>query len=467
VSNGFVGTASDGHPWAPSNQGTGHVWPVLTDERGEYDVAAGDTATATTLLQTLKNFSSGIGLIPEQDWESSALAASAYGTDPTTASIGFQDGQPAGSASPLTWSTASYIRLFADLLAGKVLEQPQNTYNRYVAHQQSQTQLTVSAPQNLSSVNGPSLDVVGTAVPGDAVYVAATNTDQQSQTTTTTATVASDGTFKAMVPVSGGSTVLNTVAVSKNGATAHDQRTVVYDFTPGKLLLDVTDPSNDDHGPGNYAYPTAGDFHDGAFDMQDFRIYDDGTNIIFKVQTRDLSPTFGSAYGAQLIDVYVHNPAAAAGTTSTAAAYAQRNYTIAADAAWNQVLEVQGFGSRYVDAQGNSLGAITASANVISRYITFSVPKAVIGQPGSGWGFTVTVTGQDGYSPDNARSFTATPGSYSFGVCATASSDPHCSVDPSTVPKVTDTLTPPGVSQADELDYTQHQPIVLQDVVIP
>ena len=52
-------------------------------------------------------------------------------------------------------------------------------------------------------------------------------------------------------------------------------------------------------------------------------------------------------------------------------------------------------------------------------------------------------------------------------MCAAASSDPHCTVDPDTVPKAVDVLTPPGVSQADELDYTLHAPVVLQGVTIP
>jgi glucoamylase len=37
-------------------------------------------------------------------------------------------------------------------------------------------------------------------------------------------------------------------------------------------------------------------------------------------------------------------------------------------------------------------------------------------------------------------------------VCAAPSSDPHCTVDPGTVPKAMDVITPAGVSQADELD---------------
>ena len=48
-----------------------------------------------------------------------------------------------------------------------------------------------------------------------------------------------------------------------------------------------------------------------------------------------------------------------------------------------------------------------------------------------------------------------------------ASADPHCTVDPGTVPKAVDVLTPAGVLQSDELDYTLHSPVVLQGVAIP
>ena len=77
------------------------------------------------------------------------------------------------------------------------------------------------------------------------------------------------------------------------------------------------------------------------------------------------------------------------------------------------------------------------------------------------------LTGQDGFSVDQARGFNATPGPYNFGVCATASADPHCTVDPGTVPKAMDVLTPTGVMQSDELDYTLHHPVTITDVVIP
>jgi glucan 1,4-alpha-glucosidase len=465
--DGYGDGASDGHPWAPSGKGTGHVWPLLTEERGEYDVSLGQTSPAVTLLNTMRNFGSGVGLIPEQDWELPDLAASPFGTDPTVASIGFQNGHPAGSAAPLTWSAGVYVRLLRDITSNKLLEQPANTYNRYVAHQQGQTSLTVTAPPDQSAVNGSPVTVTGTSAPGNTIYVAGTNTDNNSQTTVATTQAASDGSFSVPVPIIGGTTVLNTVAVSSTGATAHDQRAIFFDFTPGTTVLDVTDPSNDDNGPGNYAYPTAADFHAGAFDIQDFRVIlsPDGSTVTFKLQTRNLSPTFGSPLGAQLADVYVHDPSAA--TTSTDASFPQRNYSIAPTSAWSRLLEVQGFGQRYIDANGNTVGTIAISANAISRNITFSVPTSSLGgTPGSGWGFTVVLTGQDGFSPDQARSFAPTPQPFNFGVCATVSADPHCTVDPSTVPKAMDVITPSGVQQSNELDYTLHSPVVIQGVFI-
>jgi glucan 1,4-alpha-glucosidase len=463
--DGYGDGATDGHPWAPSGQGTGHLWPVLSAERGEQSIQTGDSATAIALLDAMASFSSGVGIIPEQDWELPDLAPSAFGTDPTTASIGFLNGQPAGSASPLTWSAGAFVRLFADIAANKLVDQPAATLNRYVTHTQGQTTLTVTAPADLSSISASPVTVTGTTAPGNTVDVLATNTDHNSSTTSATTTALADGTFSVDVPVTGGTTVLNVVATAADGATAHVTRTVVFDFVPGTLVFETTDPDNDDNGPGNYAYPTSSNFHAGAFDLQRFQVYDDGTNIIFRVQTRDLSPTFGSPLGAQLVDVYVRDPAAS--STSTDASFSQRNYQIAPGSAWSRLIEVQGFGQRYVDASGATLGTVQISANQISRFITFSVPKATLGTPTSGWTFTVVLTGQDGFSPDQARTFAPTPQDFQFGVCATTSNDPHCTVDPNTVPKAIDVLTPAGVLQSDELDYTVHQPVTIQGVTMP
>jgi len=465
--DGYGDGKDDGHPWAPSGQGTGHLWPVLSAERAEQELATGHADRATTLLQGMRAFASGVGLIPEQDWELPDLAPSLFGTDPTVASIGFANGGPAGSAAPLTWSAAAYVRLAADIAAGKNVVLPQQTFSRYVAHAQGTTPLDVTAPADGTSLPGSQVTVAGTTAPGNKVYVAATNTDDNSATTLASVVAASDGSFSIPVTVTGGTSVLNVVAVSPSGGTAHVVRSVVFDFVAGTLLLDVPDPDGDDNGPGNYAYPTDGVFHPGAFDIERFQVFDTGSDIVFRVQTRNLSPTFGSALGAQLVDVYVHVPGAA--STSTISSFGTRRYTIAQPFAWSRLIEVQGFGNRFIDAGGATLGTPSISGNAISRFITFSVPKASLGTPTSGWGFTVVLTGQDGFSSDHdqARGFTATPGGFSFGVCAAPSSDVHCTSDPATVPKAMDVITPSGVNQADELDYTKHNPVVLTGVTIP
>ena len=103
---------------------------------------------------------------------------------------------------------------------------------------------------------------------------------------------------------------------------------------------------------------------------------------------------------------------------------------------------------------------------MLFRSVTIALPQSTFGTPGSGWAFAVVLTGQDGFSPDQARAFTATPGPDTFGVCAPGGTSPICSLDPGTVPKAMDVITPPGVSQATELNPTLG-PVVVQGVAIP
>ena len=454
------GCAVLGAPWAPSNKGTGHVWPVLSAERGEQEMATGNRAYAGQLLASIDNMSSGVGLVPEQDWDTIDLAASAFGTDPTTASIGFVNGKPAGSAAPLTWGSASQVRLVADLSARKVLEQPKQTVDRYIKHTQGGTSLTVTSPVDNSPGTG-TITVTGTAVKGSTVDVADVATDKGSTSVIGSVKVAAAGTFSVPVALAGGNNVIVVTSTAKNGGTAQLVRTVYSDVVDGTLLFNSPDPTGDDNGPGNYAYPTAGAFHAGAYDVTDFQVYDTGTTVTFRVQTGDLTPTFGSPLGAQLVDLYVTVPGAT--PTSNAASYASRNYQLVTP--WNRLLEVEGFGQRFVDAAGNTKGTIAISANQISKYITFSVDKTALGgTPATGWSYALTLTGQDGFSSDQARGFQTVPQDYQFGVCAAQSNDAHCTVDPGTVPKVMDVLTPSGVSQSDELDYTKHQPVAIAAV---
>jgi glucoamylase len=94
------------------------------------------------------------------------------------------------------------------------------------------------------------------------------------------------------------------------------------------------------------------------------------------------------------------------------------------------------------------------------------VPKSSLGTPTSGWGFTVVLHGQDGFSADQARGFQPTPQDYQFGVCAPGGAAPICAADPATMPKAMDILTPDGTAQADELNPLAG-PVTIAPVVIP
>jgi glucoamylase len=233
----------------------------------------------------------------------------------------------------------------------------------------------------------------------------------------------------------------------------------------GSTVLDVTDPSGDDNGPGTYQYPTDSGFHAGAFDLTRFQVLSDGTFAYLRTTLRNLDPTFGQTDGAQLLDVYVHVPGAA--STSTSAAFASRNYQIASAGAWSQRIEVQGFAAPvWADPAGHSVGTASVLAEQADRTITIALPEAQFGTPASGWGFSVVLTGQDGFGTDQARNFTPTAGGFTFGVCAPGGTAQICAADPDTVPKAMDLITPPGVSQAAELAPAAG-PATIQPVTVP
>jgi GH15 family glucan-1,4-alpha-glucosidase len=158
-----------GAPWFPTAKGSGHLWPILDGERAEQDLQTGSAGAAASLLRTMQSMTSGLGMVPEQAWEDPALAASAYGADPATASIGFANGKPAGSASPLIWAQAQYLRLVTDLGSGSLGDQPGIVADRYVRHAPPKVlPVTVTA-----TVSGSQITVSGTAPAGSTVVISA------------------------------------------------------------------------------------------------------------------------------------------------------------------------------------------------------------------------------------------------------------------------------------------------------
>ncbi|HET7315199.1 glucodextranase DOMON-like domain-containing protein [Salinisphaera sp.] len=445
-----------GSPWPPSNHGSGHIWPVLAGERAEYELQTGNPKAAAQRLLTMLRMSSGIGLVPEQTWENPDLPASAYGADPTTASIGYQNGGPAGSAAPLTWAQAQLLRLIPAVAKGEPVEQPSAVANRYLVFRPSELTVALNAPDDQASVNNENTTVTGRTRPGAEVTIQSWNTSTGSGREVAV-TANADGAFSASLPTPLGTDVI-TAAAATEGATGYAQVSVDSQAISGQKVLDVSDPEGDDNGPGTYGYPTASDFTPGSFDLTHLSVYNDDSRVIFRFKLRQIEPTFGNVIGAQLLDIYIRNPAANA--FSTAAAHPSRNYAIASDSAWSRRIEIQGFANPVLeDAQGNTVsGQVSVSTSQSANTITVTVPKSALGgAPGVGWKIAAVLTGQDGTRPDQARAFAATPQPYRFGVCTSnAVAKPLCALDPSAAPKALDVFTPAGVSQSQELNPLQN-----------
>jgi glucoamylase len=116
------GEHDDGRPF--DGTGVGRGWPLLTGERAHYELAAGHQKEAEKLLHTLEGFASQGGLLPEQVWDAEDIPERELFC-----------GKPSGSAMPLVWAHAEYIKLCRSLQEGCVFDRPLQPVARYVKHQ--------------------------------------------------------------------------------------------------------------------------------------------------------------------------------------------------------------------------------------------------------------------------------------------------------------------------------------------
>jgi glucoamylase len=170
-------------------------------------------------------------MVPEQAWEDPAVAASRYGADPATASIGFANGKPAGSASPLIWAQAQYLRLVTDLGSGRLGDQPVVVADRYVRPGSGPPDVppAVLPVSVTATVSGGRIVVSGTARAGSTVVIAAGAGQPAASgdaTVVVSATAGPDGHFRVTVPVRSGTNVITAAVARGARATGWAQATV-------------------------------------------------------------------------------------------------------------------------------------------------------------------------------------------------------------------------------------------------
>lgn len=101
--------------------GKGRLWTLLTGERGEYELARGSKKLAHRRLEAMMNFAGEGGMIPEQVWDRRKRPRPE-----------FRLGEGTGSATPLAWSMAQFIRLAVNLQTGRNLDTPDIVAARYL-----------------------------------------------------------------------------------------------------------------------------------------------------------------------------------------------------------------------------------------------------------------------------------------------------------------------------------------------
>ena len=110
------GEHEDGSPF--DGTGVGRPWPLLAGERGHYDLCAGHDPLAA--LQTMAAAASPGGMIPEQVWDAAPIPHRRL-----------HPGRPTGSAMPLAWAHAEFVKLIVSRNLGYPFDRPQAVWKRY------------------------------------------------------------------------------------------------------------------------------------------------------------------------------------------------------------------------------------------------------------------------------------------------------------------------------------------------
>ncbi len=113
------GEHDDGRPF--DGTGIGRGWPLLAGERAHYELAAGNIDEAESLAAVMRAQASDGGMLPEQVWNAEDIPDREL-----------FNGRPAGSAMPLVWAHAEYVKLLRSLHDGHVFDHRHDVHARYV-----------------------------------------------------------------------------------------------------------------------------------------------------------------------------------------------------------------------------------------------------------------------------------------------------------------------------------------------
>ena len=98
--------------------GKGRAWPLLTGERGHYELAAGNDVSP--FIGAMEALAADTGLLSEQVWD-----------EPDLPDASLYLGKPTGAAMPLAWAHGEYIKLLRSAHDGQVFDWIPEVAERY------------------------------------------------------------------------------------------------------------------------------------------------------------------------------------------------------------------------------------------------------------------------------------------------------------------------------------------------
>jgi glucan 1,4-alpha-glucosidase len=202
------GEMDDGRPWNWDGHysGRGRLWALLAGERGEYELSVGMKAEAARRLDAMQGFANTGRMIPEQVWDS-----------PVSPRPDLKFGEGTGSATPLAWSMAQFIRLATNLQEGRNLDTPDIVAARFAKPApppRANADFALPAPPILERMQaGTTFRVSGSVRPAGARAFALYGDDR------TELKPDAQGNVSLDVPVARGDAEVVFAAVSPSGAT--------------------------------------------------------------------------------------------------------------------------------------------------------------------------------------------------------------------------------------------------------
>lgn len=408
------GEHTDGSPYDGS--GHGRPWPVLTGERGEYEVALAASACRTSpkqvfgadrLLAALECLANEGLMIPEQVWDD--FSPGPWGIHPTGGT---------GSATPLAWAMAQYLRLSKCIETGRIVEMPTIVQERYLSPRSTDFSLQITTPSPKSHQSAENTVVKGVTKPHATVIVI------HEQHVLSSVKANQSGHFAT-------SFHLTEIGEQRIEVVAYDElqsiryETLVISCYP-EALIELEGLC--EQKTGWITYPTNPAFKPGDFELKRVRVFADSERMYFELQLGNLDNPWRAPSGIskQLVDIYIDTD----GLPNLGQRWTMGlNARFTCDSAWEKLIRVSGnwHGEAHVyNSDWSDAGSVDIRPIYETNVILASVPLSVLGNsPQPGWGIMVLLAGEH---EGSVRGVTHDATEWNFG-CSAAFRNPPQFVD--------------------------------------